>query len=223
MIKNINKMRLNNYSRNNQSFSNNRIKDSFINIGILICISFTSCVDTPDKANIDDNKPVKDTLEVVLNQNRYSKQNDLKVARLYAKNYQPDSSSYRGIGKLENIPDSVVQAFKVIRRTDTASHERFLTLIFLKLYLDHLRCCHQSYEVRNNPGRSIDSVADPLLYEFIVSTRLFDFTEHVEFVSSAIGETWVSKNPALLGYPEIKEVVSKMRPVEDSIAKGLYW
>jgi hypothetical protein len=97
----------------------------------------------------------------------YATQDNLQVARNFAEKFQLDSFQYEGVGRLGQVPDSVVYAFKTLRQTDSLSHKRYLGVIFLKIYLDHLRCCHQSYELRNNYSFApIDSITDPLLYEF---------------------------------------------------------
>lgn len=147
----------------------------------------------------------------------------LGTVRSYSKTFEPDSSPYKGIGTLKNVPDSVIKAFKILRHTDTVSHKKYLTVIFLKLYLDHLRCCHQSYEMRGKMNGSIDSVADPLLYEFNLATKMFDLNKYHEFISSGFAHTYVEKHKEFLNLPEIKEVANQIQPISDSIAKHLYW
>jgi hypothetical protein len=147
----------------------------------------------------------------------------LKIVENFSEIFKPDSSAYKGIGTLKNIPDSVIEAFKVLRQTDTLSHRKYLTVIFLKLYLDHLRCCHQSYELRDPFSPYIDSMANPMLYEFNFATRMFDFSKPHEFISSSIAETYVQKHKELLMYPQIRQAIDEMKPVEDSINKHLYW
>lgn len=158
--------------------------------------------------SLNDSVPSKTALETVSN---------------FSKTFKPDSSAYKGIGTLKNVPDSVAKAFKILRQTDTLSHKKYLTVIFLKLYLDHLRCCHQSYEIREKMNGSIDSVADPLLYEFNLATKMFDLNKYHEFINSGIADTYVEKHQELLAFPEIREVINQIRPVSDSIAKHLYW
>jgi hypothetical protein len=147
----------------------------------------------------------------------------LEIVRSFSKSFEPDSSAYKGIGTLKNIPDSIIRSFRTLRYSDTLSHKKYLTIILLKLYLDHLRCCHQSYEIRENPSGPIDSAADPLLYEFNLATKMFNINEYHEFISSGIADTYVESHQELLKYPEIKEVMEKIKPVSDSIDKGLYW
>src|SRR5574337_332517 len=164
-----------------------------------------------------------DTSNHSVTQDLYSTQNNLQVVKNFANDFQPDSFPYKGIGELGKIPDSVIYAFKALRHSDSVSQKRYLTVIFLKLYLDHLRCCHQSYEVRKKLNNSIDSVTDPLVYEYNLATRLFDTNKPIEFISSGIADTYVEENRYLAEYPEIKELLNKIKPVKDSIEKHLYW
>jgi len=167
--------------------------------------------------------PLVDTTNKSITHNDYLGQNHLEAAQRFANNFQPDSFPYKGIGELGNVSDSVVYAFRSLRHSDCISHKRYLTVIFLKLYLDHLRCCHQSYEVRSKMGGSIDSVADPLVYEYNLATRVFNTDKPIEFINSGIADTYVEKNKYLAEYPEIKELLYKMKPVKDSVEKHLYW
>jgi hypothetical protein len=162
------------------------------------------------------------TSNIRLNEDSVNK-TSLRIASDFAIKYQPDSFPYDHVAKLKDVPDRVVQAFKKLRVLDSASCGRYLTLIYLKLYLDHLRCCHQSYEVRNKFALGIDSVADPLLFEYVQLTKLYDTRKHIEFISSGIGEHWVLKNPRLMKDSLIKSVIDKMKPVNDSTLKHLYW
>jgi hypothetical protein len=146
-----------------------------------------------------------------------------RIATNFSKTFVPDSSSYEVSGTLENIPDSIVQAFRVLRHSDTLSHKRYLIVVFLKLYLDHLRCCHQSYEIRNPFTLYIDSVTNPMLYDFNLATKMFDLNKRHEFINSGIAHTYVEKHKDLLMYPDIREVLDKIKPVADSISKHLYW
>ena len=139
--------------------------DKLRNIILIVSVLIVSCGNrhsqNNDKAYNIINK--KDSLQ------RY-----LRTVRTFSENYRADSFSYEGIGALKNTPDSVVYAFKTLMIIDTTSFDRYETLVFLKLYLDHLRCCHQTYEIRNNPGNKIDSLSDPLLYEFALSTKVIN-------------------------------------------------
>jgi len=155
--------------------------------------------------------------------NNYQKDLAISIASTFAMNFKPDSFPYQEIGNVGKVPDSVVKAFKTLRAADTAAHDKWLALIFLKLYLDHLRCCYQGYELRTNSVNGVDSIADPLLYDFLISTKLVDVTQRTEFINSGIADSWITENPSSLNDPEIKNIMVQIKPVQDSIANGLYW
>jgi hypothetical protein len=185
---------------------------------IMLCIFLFGCA---SNSNIYSDKRVStgdETLRAVP-----AIDSALEIIREFSKTFTPDSSAYKGIGTLKNIPDSVIRAFRIIRQTDTLSHKRYTTVIFLKLYLDHLRCCHQSYEIRQHPAGAIDSASDPLLYEFNLATKIFGTYESREFISSGIANYYVDTHKEMLQYPEVKEVKDKIKPIADSIEKHLYW
>jgi len=181
---------------------------------LILTVLVISCTDQADQAN-------KITSSVNDLSENYSTEKAHLIAKNYSLAYLPDSMPYEGIGKLNNVPDSVVQAFKILRRADSAAHNKWLTVIFLKLSLDHLRCCRHHFEVRNKPG--LDSISDPLLYEYLITTKVFDVTKRIEFINSGrLPELWLERNPSLRFDPEIQNILNEMKPIEDSISKGLY-
>jgi hypothetical protein len=175
------------------------------------------------KCRTDSDKEQTSLNTVGQTNNAFEYQNHLEVVKKFATNFQPDSLPYDHIGTLGNPPDSVVYAFKALRQLDTVSHKRYLTVIFLKLYLDHLRCCHQSYEIRSESNAPIDSVADPLAYEYLLATRFFNTTQSIEMLNSGIGDTYLEKNTDLLKYNDIKNLKKQIEAVGDSIVMHLYW
>jgi len=190
-------------------------------IWILFCFSLFACSDSNRSSN--SSQSFDSSSQHQSKRDSVSPQKALEIVSRFATTFQPDSSAYQGIGSLRSVPANVINAFRILRQADTLSHKKYLTLVFLKLYLDHLRCCHQSYEVRQNASGIIDSSADPLVYEFSLATKMFGTTERREFLSSGIGDSYVHAHQELLNYPEIREVVDKLKQVTDSIDKHLYW
>jgi hypothetical protein len=74
-------------------------------------------------------------------------QQEATIAKEFAKTYSPNNKPNQGPALLKSVPDSVVHAFEVLRATNEKDCEKYLTLIFLRLYRAHLECCNQSYEV----------------------------------------------------------------------------
>jgi hypothetical protein len=170
-------------------------------------------------------------LEIKLNElkiikdsgNRYASQNHLKLAKKFAEAYSPNLVPNTGVAEVPSVPDSVLAAFKALGTINKADEEKYLTLIFLKLYRAHMQCCHQSYELRKKLATNIDSVTDALLYEYNLVTKQYSLDEPIEFVPSHIVQSWVDSNKHLLKYNQIRMEYDKIKMIEDSIAKHLYW
>ena len=152
-----------------------------------------------------------------------SHQDNLKIARQFAENFAPDSTMQSGMRKTNYFPDSVVEAFKAIR-ADQQNQEKYLTLIYLKIYRGHLQCCHQSYELRAKPNSiGIDSISDPLLFEYNLITKLFDNNSRIEIITSGIADTWVERNKNLLSDDQIKKEYRLIKTIQKNIENGIYW
>lgn len=116
---------------------------------------------------------------------------NLKIVRQFAEEFSPDTTTQNGLSKMNDFPDSIVKAFKELR-LDLKNQEKYLTLIYLKVYRGHLQCCHQSYELRKKTNiKGIDSVADPLLFEYNFITKQFDNKRRIEMITSGIADIWV--------------------------------
>lgn len=147
----------------------------------------------------------------------------LSRAKRFAENYRPISSSESGIALLNNIPDSIVYSFKQLRLHGRSEYEKYLTLIFLKIYRTHLQCCHQGFELRNSIKKgNIDSLTDPLLYEFNLISNFFDNSNTIEFINSGISINWLEKNKKFLEYDEIKKEYEIFLKIYKDIDKGIY-
>lgn len=152
-----------------------------------------------------------------------SPQDNLEIARQFAENFLPDTTIQNGIKKMNTFPDSVVKAFKAIR-IDRQNQEKYLTLLYLKIYRGHLQCCHQSYELRVKPNSiGIDSIADPLLFQYNLIIKQFDNNKSIEMITSNIADTWVEKNKNLLTYDQIKKEYKIIKTFQKNIEKGIYW
>lgn len=80
----------------------------------------------------------------------------------FALNFKPQGS--QGI---DSIPTAVIEKFKKIRVTDKQAHRKLITLIFAKIYAEHLRCCHQSYVIASVPRGDFVSDESSMVDEFI--------------------------------------------------------
>ena len=147
---------------------------------------------------------------------------NLEIVKEYAESYSPTSKPNRGIAWLKNVPENVVTAFLNLKTNNKKEHEKYLTLIFIKLYSAHLQCCHQSYEIRSSLPK-IDKDQDPLIYEFNLFTNYFQSDKSIEFISSDIAYKWTQENSHLLEYDKIKEQVKIIEKIQENIEKGVYW
>lgn len=146
---------------------------------------------------------------------------DHRIARAFAESYEPAEQ----FAQLKDVPCEVVIAFKRLGECDRRASERYLSLIFVKVYRAHLLCCNQSYELRTyeNHRTGIDSITDPLLYEFNGITKTFDPHAPIEMISSAIPYTWIKTHGYLRDDPAIKKELAIIKRKEAAIRRGETW
>ncbi len=141
----------------------------------------------------------------------------LQVAKTFAENYEPEQE---GVARLRNVPAHVVEAFKDLKESDRSACEKYLALIFIKIYRAHLACCNQSYELRTRFSLSIDKDADPLLFEFNSITKTYDAGRPIEFISSDMAYDWIKAHAYLRNDPVIKKEVTIIKKKEAAIRQG---
>lgn len=182
----------------------------------LIIISACGHSTIESKKNDKVNTVLSDSITIV-NENIRVRDN-IEIAKQFSENFNPDTTIKNGFAQMFNFPDSVVSAFKALR-SDRKNQEKYLTLLYLKIYRGHLQCCHQSYEIRKTIRQDIgiDSISDPLLYEFNLITKQFDSRKRIEMISSGIADNWLTKNKQLLEYDKINSQYKLIRTIEKQI------
>ena len=80
-----------------------------------------------------------------------------KVLHEFTLNYSP-----KGASALDSIPENIIKGFRELRTIDKNAHEKYVTLIFSKLYAEHLECCHQSYVIEYFPTNKTEYDFDKL-------------------------------------------------------------
>ncbi len=145
-----------------------------------------------------------------------------EIVKEFAESFKPNKESNKGVERLNNIPLNVIQSFNELRTSHKSDYEKYLTLIFVKLYSSHLQCCHQSYEIRNSI-QTIDTVQDALVYEFGKMTNFFTSDKRIEFLSSGMVENWVNQNPRFLTYELINKEMDTIKKMNENIKKDIYW
>jgi hypothetical protein len=142
----------------------------------------------------------------------------LDLARNYALTFNPADDE----NPLHDVPYRVITAFRGMRVGNPDMCEKYLTLIFIKIYKAHLQCCDEALELRNYPGstQSIERMKDPLMYEFNLITNLVSSDAQLDFIPSSLGYNWANDKRALRNDPEIEAEMLLVRQELDRIEKS---
>jgi hypothetical protein len=147
----------------------------------------------------------------------------LETFKEFAQNYSPSRKPNSGVAMLPETPDSVLSAIRVVRDSQPKEFEKYITLIFVKLYSAHLECCHQSYEVRKEPQSGLDQEKDPLVYEFNNFTKKYPAGMRIEFISSSLVYDYLISHRYLLELESINKHFEIIEQVNKNIEAGAYW
>ncbi|HNP34063.1 MAG TPA: hypothetical protein PKN96_12290 [Flavobacterium sp.] len=150
----------------------------------------------------------------------FGQERDIRALKEFAEAYQPTTDKP---AKLPTLPGKIKSSLLSLRQTHNPKLEQYLTFIFIKLYRSHLECCHQSYEVRTAHSSNIDSISDPLIYEYNLITQVYKPSDRIEMFSSSVAYDWVKKHPLLLKDIRIKREYDIIKSIEANIKKGKYW
>lgn len=142
-----------------------------------------------------------------------------KITTEFAQNYAPNRTEH-----LDSIPNEIVRAFTELRNIDNVSHERNITLIFTKLYAEHLECCHQSYVIATfgNSCGNFDFEKPSMINEFAFISGYLDKENLPEYWTSGIIEKWLIENPRLLKDDSIAKYYEEIKVVSNKIENGDY-
>lgn len=146
----------------------------------------------------------------------------LKIFQDFALNYSPKRKPNSGVAMLPEPSDSILEAIKVIKNLHPQNFEKYLTLIFVKLYSAHLECCNQSYEIRRQPPVGLDKLKDPLVYEFNKITKKYSNQKRIEFIPSSIGYDYAISHKQLLGFEPIKKYLKLIEQVHKNLEERAY-
>ncbi|WP_298515809.1 hypothetical protein [uncultured Kordia sp.] len=151
-------------------------------------------------------------------------QKSLADFQKFALNYSPKRKPNLGVAMLPETPDSILNAITILKTSQPEEFEKYLILIFVKLYSAHLECCHQSYEMRRESAYGLDRTKDPLIYEFNLLSKKYPNTdEWIEIFSSGDSHSYVMSNKHLLDFPPIKKHIKIIEKVFKNIDEGVYW
>ena len=159
-------------------------------------------------------------------------ESELKTqTELESRNYENEVSDFalnfspKGASALDSIPENIVKGFRELRNIDKKVHEKYVTLIFTKLYAEHLQCCHQSYIIENFPADKSEYDFNKLtmVNEFAFMSNYLDDEQLPEIWSSGIIEKWLTENPELLEFEPIGKYNQFIKTVSEKIKNGDYW
>jgi len=148
---------------------------------------------------------------------------NFEIFRDFAIDFSPTRNPNSGVAVLPAPSDMVLSAVETIKFSQSKEYEKYLVLIFVKLYSAHLECCHQSYEIRRQPSIGLDRKKDPLVYEFNDLTSQFSNKKRIEFISSSIAYDYVNSHNYLLDFEPIKKHIEIIEQVHKNIEDGVYW
>ncbi len=136
---------------------------------------------------------------------------DVYIFRDYAESYEPKSTKRQAIPYPPALEGKVSQAISNLANSQSREHEKYVVLVFLRLYRFHIENFKQSYEL----GRD-----NPLTKEFF---RLAgeDNYQKAEFMPSYLASNYVEKNPELLKYPLIEKEMKRIEKAGEEIKKEL--
>lgn len=137
---------------------------------------------------------------------------ELSVVKNYAEQYRLDTGKITFL--LETPPPEVISALDILRRAKTRQHEAYVLLIMLKLYRNHYRHAHQSYELRANGNREINN---PILKEYCRLTGIGPtFFYKPEYLPSDHVYAWIEEHPEVLEYSALATEMQKTKKlIED--------
>ncbi len=122
------------------------------------------------------------------------------LLKSFATSYEPKSGKEGVIPFAPQLNSDIKMEISRFAKSGTRKHEKFVVLIFLKLYRFHLENFNQSYEL----GRE-----NELTKEFYRLIGRSDY-ERAELMSSYLAYKYAVSNPGLLEYSEIKREIDRI-------------
>lgn len=137
--------------------------------------------------------------------------NDIAVVKEYAEDYEPKFTEQAVIPSPPEPNEKVLQAISNLRNNGNQEYEKYIMLIYLRLYRFHVENFRQSYEL----GRD-----NPLTKEFFEIIKSNDY-QKAEMIPSSLAKNCVEENPELLKYGLIEKEMKRIKKAEEKIQKDL--
>ncbi len=146
----------------------------------------------PEKSQIAEVKPV-----------------DVAILRNYAESYEPKSTKAQVIPAPPIPNEKVLQIISHLADTQSREHEKYIVLIFLRLYRFHIEHFKQGYEL----GRD-----NRLTKEFF---RLIGYVNYrqAEIITADEAYTYAAKKSELRKYPLVEKEIIRIKKAEEKIRK----
>ena len=135
---------------------------------------------------------------------------DLRTIRKYAESYEPKPEKNTVIASTPKPNEKVLQAISNLANSPLREHEKYVVLIFLRLYRFHTEHFKQGYALGRN-------TLDKEFYR--LTGESYDPEGEPEF--SGLAPYWVEKNPGLLKYPLIEKEMKRIEKAGEKIKKEL--
>ena len=141
-----------------------------------------------------------------------------KYVSEFAINFSP-----KGASALDSIPENIIKEFRELRTIDKNAHEKYVTLIFTKLYAQHLQCCLQGYIIASRFKNDFDKDKLSMVNEFAFISNYVNYENLPESWSTGIIEKWLNENPRFLEFEPIRKHKQMIDSISKKIANGDYW
>jgi len=136
---------------------------------------------------------------------------DVAVIKKFAESYEPKFTKQAVIPSPPEPNEEVVQAIANLKNSKTREYEKYIVLIYLRLYRFHIENFKQSYEL----GRD-----NSLTKEFFRIIQSHDY-QKAEFMPSYLAQNYVQENSELLKYNLIEKEMNRIEKAGEKIKKEL--
>ncbi len=187
-------------------------KVSFFLICLTFVVSSVSCSQN-SPTELLETQPSLPTIEKTHEKLELAKASpiDIDIVKKYAETYEPKPAKGTVIPSPPEPSEKVLQVISNLKNSDSKEYEKYIVLIFLRLYRFHIENFKQSYEL----GRE-----NPLTKEFFRIIKSKDF-EKAELMPSYLAENYVEENVELLKYDLIEKEMKRIKKADEKIKKEL--
>jgi hypothetical protein len=133
----------------------------------------------------------------------------LSFVKTFSKQFNPKSDSTHRVPALPMLTEDERNQLILAFKKDKKISGRCLTLMMLKLYYSHIKCCNQSYMLSAGET-TIDSVKQPILYRYLNYSGQYK-PEVIYELTSRVAYDWVQKHPDEESFKPIKKEMGNIK------------